>query len=155
MPVVTLIRGDDGKLAGLTEKDQRGFARFMKRVLSLGLSCITFEWREPRSGPAHRRYFGMVNAAFEAQERFDDAEQFRVWLQIGAGFCEFLPHPERGLIAIPRSIAFAKLDEVEFREVADAVWTFYRSEHARQLLYPHLDEAQSFDMVCSVLEEFE
>lgn len=155
MPTVTLIADPAGKLAGLTDKDERAYQQFVRRIRELGRSCITFEWREPRSGPAHRRFFAMIHAAFDAQERFDDVEQFRAWLQIGAGFAEFLPHPERGLVAVPKSIAFAKLDDVEFRAVADKVWAFYRSEHARQTLWPHLGDAESAEMVWTILEEFE
>lgn len=156
MPTVTLVKADDdGRLVGLSEKDQRAWARFLKRVRDLGRSCITFEWREPRSGPFHRRFFAMLKAAFDAQERFGDIDDFRAWLQIGAGFCDFLPHPERGLIAIPKSIKYASLEEMEFREVARKVWMFYRSEHARQIMWPHLTEDQSFEMVETILGEFE
>lgn len=155
MPTVTLVRGQDGRLAGLTDKDDRGWRRFYAKIKALGESCITFTWREPRSGPFHRRFFAMVSAAFDAQERFDDPEQFRLWLTVGAGFCDFLPHKDRGVVAIPKSIAFDKLEQVEFQEVADAVWQFYRSAHAREILYPHLSADASFEMVWSVLEAFD
>lgn len=155
MPTVTLVRGQDGRLAGLADKDDRGWRRFCAKIKALGESCITFTWREPRSGPFHRRFFAMVNAAFDAQERFDDPEQFRLWLTVGAGFCDFLPHKDRGVVAIPKSIAFDKLEQAEFQEVADAVWQFYRSAHAREILYPHLSADASFEMAWSVLEAFD
>lgn len=156
MPTITLVADPaTGKLAGLTEADQRGWSRFVRRMRELAGSCITFEWREPRSGPAHRRFFAMVHAAFDAQERFDDVEQFRAWLQTGAGFAEFLPHPTQGMIAVPKSIAFARLDQAEFQDVADKVWSFYRSQHARALLYPHLSDDASWEMVESILESFD
>lgn len=155
MPTVTLAQSTDGRLEGLSEKDRRAWARFCRRVRELGASCITFTWREPRSGPFHRRFFAMLAAAFDAQERFDDPEQFRHWLQIGAGFCDYLPHPERGVVAVPKSIAYDRLDQGEFSAVAEAIWQFYRSAHAREILYPHLDDDQSFEMVWTVLEGFE
>lgn len=156
MPAVTLVLDrQTGKLTGATEQDQRGWARFLRRVQDLADSCITFEWREPRSGPAHRRFFGMVHAAFDAQERFDDVEQFRVWLQVGAGYCTFYPHPERGVIAVPQSIAYANLDQVEFEAVARKVWAFFESEHARRTLWPHLSNEQSAEMAWTILESFE
>lgn len=155
MPVITLIRGDDGNLCGLSDRDQRGWVRFLRRIKDLAGSCITFEWREPRSGPFHRRFFKMVTTTFEAQERFEDIDQFRSWLTVGAGFADFLPHPTRGEVAIPKSIAYANLDEIEFREIAEKVWAFYRSDHARQLLYPHLSDLDSYDMVWAILEQFE
>ena len=155
MPTVTLVRGQDGRLAGLTDKDDRGWRRFYAKIKALGESCITFTWREPRSGPFHRRFFATVNAAFEAQERFDDPEQFRYWLQIGAGLCDYLPHPTQGVVAVPRSIAYDRMDQGKFQEVADAVWRFYRSAHAREILYPHLADAASAEMAWSVLEAFD
>lgn len=156
MPAVTLvIDRDTGKLEGMTEKDRKGWGRFLNKVKSLADSCITFEWREPRSGPYHRRFFAILGDAFDAQERFDDAEQFRAWLQVGAGFADFLPHPTQGLIAVPKSIAYAKLEQAEFEEVANRVWSFYRSEHARQTLYPHLSDAQSWEMIETILMRFD
>ena len=155
MPTITLIAGPDGRIAGLSDKDDRGWRRVVAKLKNLGQSCVTITWREPRSGPFHRRFFAMVNAAFEAQERFDDPEQFRLWLTVGAGFCDFLPHMDRGVVAIPKSIAYDKLDQGEFQEVADAVWQFYRSAHAREILYPHLADAASAEMVWSVLEAFD
>ena len=155
MPTITLTTDEAGKLVGLSSKDQRAWVRFIGRIRTLADSCITFSWREPRSGPFHRRFFAMVNAAFEAQERFDDPEQFRLWLTVGAGFCDFLPHKDRGVVAIPKSIAYDKLEQGEFQEVAEAVWQFYRSAHAREILYPHLADAASAEMVWSVLEAFD
>lgn len=154
MPAVTLIRGDDGKLAGLTEKDQRGWAKFLKRVRVIGNSCLLFEWKEPRSGPYHRWAFALWNHVFDAQERFTDFDQFIVYVKTGAGHCDFLPHPDKGLIAVPRSINWASLDEVQFREVANSMFAFLRSEHARQTLWHHLDEEQSWEMIETLLESF-
>ena len=155
MPTVTLIQGDDGRLVGLTDRDQRAFMRFVKRIKNLVGSCITFEWREPRSGPYHRFCFAAWNKVFEAQERFDDFEAFLCWVKVGAAHCEFLPHPERGLIAVPKSINWASLDEAEFRPIADSMFDFLRSEHARQTLWPHLDESESFEMIETILEGFQ
>lgn len=155
MPSVTLVLDQGtGKLAGLSDADQRGWSRFLRRISELAGSCITFEWREPRSGRYHRYVFAQLSAVFGAQERFTDLEQFMVWTKTGAGFCEFLPHPERGLIAVPKSISYAKLDQAEFRPIADAMFEFLRSEHARRTLWPHLDDEQSFEMVSTILEEF-
>lgn len=155
MPTVTLIQGDDGRLVGMTDADQRGWGRFLKRVKSLAGSCITFEWREPRSGPFHRWVFVQLSTIFDSQERFSDFDQFRHWVSCGAGHCDFLPHPQKGLIAIPKSIAYAKLDQAEFEPIANSMFEFLRSEHARQTLWPHLSNEDSFDMICTVMEQFE
>ena len=155
MPSVTLVKDiNTGKLAGMTDKDKRAFDRFVERTRTLDRSCITFDWKEPRSGPFHRFFFAALNSVFEAQERFDDLEQLLCWAKVGAGFCEFIPNPKQGMVAIPKSIAFSKLDQAEFKPVADAIFGFLRSEHARSVLWPHLYESASFEMIERALESF-
>lgn len=156
MPAVTLvIDRDTGKLEGMTEKDRKGWGRFLNKVKSLADSCITFEWREPRSGPYHRFCFAAWSKVFDAQERFDDFDEFVCWVKVGGGHCHFIPHAERGLVAIPKSINWASLDEVEFRNVANGMFDFLRSEHARRTMWPHLCEGDSFEMVEIALQGFQ
>lgn len=156
MPSVTLVQDPvTGKLAGLTDADQRGWGRFLSKIRGLGRSCITFEWREPRSGPYHRWCFAQWSAVFNSQDRFTDFDEFLCWLKCGAGHCEFLPHPSRGLIAVPKSINFASLDQGEFRPVAESMFDFLRSQHARETMWPHLPDAESAEMVHVILEGFE
>lgn len=154
MPTVTLISTPDGKLAGLTPKDDSSYQRFIGRIRNLANSCITFTWREPRSGAYHRRHFAMLAALFDAQEQFADDEQFRKWLEVGAGFCDFVPGPKGRMVALPKSIAYARLDQVEFEGVHAKVMSFIYSEHCRRFLWPHLDDQASWDMLESVLGEF-
>lgn len=154
MPTVTLISTPDGKLAGLTAKDDSAYQRFIARIRALGGSCITFSWKEPRSGRYHRRHFAMLAALFEAQEQFADADQFRKWLEVGAGFCDFVPGPKGRMVALPKSISYDRLDQVEFEEVHGAVMSFIYSEHCRRFLWPHLSDGESWDMIESALGEF-
>lgn len=156
MPTVTLVFDDStGKLAGLTDKDHKGWGRFLAKIRALGRSCITFEWREPRSGAYHRWAFAQWSTVFGSQERFDDFDEFLCWLKVGAGHCEFLPHPSRGLIAVPKSINFASLDQGEFRAVSDGMFDFLRSAHARETMWPHLSNWDSSEMIQTLLAEFE
>jgi hypothetical protein len=155
VPTVTLVRGQDGRLAGLTDKDDRGWRRFYAKIKALGESCITFTWREPRSGPFHRFVFAQLALVFEGQDRFEDFESFLCWVKVGANHCEFLPHPERGLVAVPKSINFASLDQVEFKPISDSMFAFLRSEHARETMWPHLSESASFEMMGAILSGFQ
>lgn len=153
MPTVTLVLQGE-KLVGASDRDDRAYQRFIARIKALADSCITFSWREPRSGPFHRWFFAQMNRVLEAQDRFEDMEAFMCWAKTGAGYCEFLPHPKHGLIAVPKSIAFDKLDQIEFDPIARAILGFLRSDHARETLWPHLGAARAMEMVDVLLEGF-
>lgn len=154
MPTINLVRGQDGKLTGMTERDCKGYAKFRKRVEELAGGILTFTWKEPRSGPYHRRHFAMIGTLFAAQDVFTDDQIFRKWLEVGAGYAEFLPGRNGVLEAYPKSIEYAALDQAEFEPIHDAVFGFARSEYARQRMWPHMTSAQSWDMIESVLGEF-
>ncbi len=154
MATVTIKIGDQGKLEGLTDKDQKAYVKFLHRVKTLGNSCLTFQWKEPRSGAYHRRHFSMLHALFTAQEQFSDEDQLRKWLEVGAGFCDFVPGPKGRMVAIPKSIAYDKLDQPEFEQIHDAVFGFARSEHARMFLWGHLSDLDSWEMIEAVLGDF-
>ena len=153
MPEITLV-ANNGKLAGLTPQDDARYQKFRRKLETLGDSCIRFEWREPRSGPFHRRHFAMLGALFACQEQFHDARQFRKWGEAGAGYADLVPGPKGKPIGLVRSIAYHRLDQDEFSKVHEAVFEFYRSEHARRFLWPHLGDQESWEMVEAALGEF-
>jgi hypothetical protein len=156
MPTVLLQKNEAGKLAGVTPKDERAYAKFLKRILGLIplADCISFSWREPRSGPYHRRHFAMLNALFEAQEQFNDPDSMHNWLKVGAGYCDLVPGPGGQIVALPRSIAWDNLDQAEFEPIHEAMFAFAYSEHARRFLWPHLSDEKSWEMLDSVLLGF-
>lgn len=155
MPTVTLKLDQYGKLVGATEQDNVRYAKFKERVATLENSCIQFKWSEPRSGPFHARHFCMINALFESQEQFVDQDQFRKWLEAGAGFADIVPGPKGKPIAVVKSIAYDKMDQNEFEQVHRLVFQFARTEHARRFLWPHLSDTESWRMVESALAEFD
>ena len=59
------------------------------------------------------------------------------------------------MVAVPKSIAYEKLDQAEFEPIHDALFAFARSDHARFFLWGHLTDEQSTEMVDTVLREFE
>jgi hypothetical protein len=52
------------------------------------------------------------------------------------------------MVALPRSIDYASLDDVEFGEVHEACKDFMCSEHCRRFLWPHLPS----DMTSKTIE---
>jgi len=155
MTAVVVTKGQDGKLAGMGEKGGRAYSKFLKRVKDLAPGdTLHFEWREPRSLPHHRLFFGKVNALLDIQEQFDDADKLRQWLTVGAGYCDFVPGPTGRMVALPQSIAFHKLEEPEFAELHSQVDGFMWTLHARRFLWPQMSDEQSYAMVDQFMERF-
>ena len=155
MPAIELTKDIEGRLVGVTEKDQRAYVRFLDRCIALTKEeSIKFEWKEPRSGKYHRRHFAMLNALFEQQETFTDDEVFRKWGEMEAGYFDTLPGRE-GPQKIPKSIAYDKLDQLDFEPLHKAVFSFYRSEYALMVMWPQLSWQKAMDKIDSVLLEFE
>ena len=155
MAEVVIFKDESGKLAGLGEKGARAWSKFQKLVRELEVGeSLRFSWWAPRSQGMHRRHFVILNTIFEAQDQFVDEHAFRMWVQVGAGFADMFPGPKGKPVAIPRSIAWDKLDDVEFAEHHAAVIGFLRSVHATRFLWPWLDDKQADDMIDSLLREF-
>lgn len=155
MAEVVVVRGNDGKLAGLGEKGERAWAKFSAAVKKMEIGeTLKFSWWAPRSPGFHARHFVILAAVFDAQDQFLDAEKFRMWAQVGAGFCDILPGPKGRAVAIPQSIAWDKLDDVEFAEHHAAVIAFLRSAHATRFLWPAMTDLQGDDMMETLLREF-
>ncbi len=153
---MTVVKRDDGKLSGFGDKDQRAYARFKKMIDEMGAGeFFTIDFWFPRNGSFHRKHMKMVSDLFNAQERFADDTQFRKYLEIGAGFCDWAPGAKGGIVAIPKSIAYSKIDDEQLADVHERVKVFIRSARPQQWLWPHLTAAQRAEMVETILAGFE
>lgn len=156
MSAITVTKDETGKLRGFTEKDQRAYARFKKRIDGLEIGeLFTLDTWFPRNGKFHRKHFAMLAAIYDAQEQFETSEKLRMWLEVGAGHCDFVPGPKGRMVAIPKSISYNAIDDAEFDDHHRKVKDFLRGEHARGYLWPHLRPEQTYDMVETLLAEFE
>lgn len=155
MAKVALRLNEQGKLEGLTPADGRAYARFKKK---LGLlrpgDTISFEHRFPRSPKFHRLHFAMLGALFDNQEQFEHPDDFRKWVEVGAGHCKFVPGPKGRLVALPMSIAYDSLDDAEFYEHHVKVTAFLRSLGATRFLWPDVPDADAAAAVDAILSEF-
>jgi hypothetical protein len=86
----------------------------------------------------------MLAMIFDAQETFADPEQLRMWLQVGAGHCEFVPGPKGKAGGDPEEHRLLAMDDAEFAAHHEKVKDFLRSEHAQRFLWPHLDPEQTW-----------
>lgn len=77
---------------------------------------IEFEFTKKRNVKFHRKFFALLNLVFENQEQYNNIEHLRKDLTISAGYYD-LRHNFQGVeIVEPKSISFAKMDELEFIE---------------------------------------
>lgn len=148
MANVVVTKGEDGKLVGLGDKGGRAWRRFLAMVDRLEIGAtLQFSYWEPRAPGHHRAFFRMLNALFERQEQFIDVDHLRAWVTVGAGEAEFMPGPAGRMVAFPKSIAWHKLDEAEFTELARKVQDFLWTEPAQRWLWPHLSAEEAYQMV--------
>lgn len=151
-----IVKDETGHLSGLGETNRRRYEKF-KRVVT-GLvpgETVQFSYRLPRSPQHHRYVFARLQALFERQESFADLEHLLVFLKVGAGFVEFMPGPNGQLVAVPKSIAWERLDEKEFTEVRESIWQFLWTKPAQQALWPHLSPDRRYAMVDQWVREGE
>lgn len=93
-----------------------------KKKLKLG-QTYSVEVKVVRNVDFHRKYFALIAYAWEflneqETERFKDKENFRKYIEIAAGHCEIIFHPRlQEFVEIPKSIAFAKMDNTAFSDL--------------------------------------
>ncbi len=76
----------------------------------------------------HRKYFALINCAWAYQNEKttayfkNDINSFRKTIEVAAGHCDTLFNLRlKEWVDVPKSIAFDKMDELEFRELYDRV----------------------------------
>ena len=79
-----------------------------------------------RSTPEHRRYFGMIKAAFDnwpIGHQFQplDSAALRTFLQCRAGAVEAIQAPTGQIYLIPRSIEYKKMSHTQFHQLSERV----------------------------------
>jgi hypothetical protein len=144
-----------GVVDGLGERGRRQWRRFWNRLLKLEPGeMVEIKTHQARIGWYHRKHMKLEQTLFEAQDRFESFEAFRTWLKVGSGFVEWFPGPKGGVIPVPKSISYAKLEQAEMEQFhADAV-EFLRTPHACKTLWRHLTPIARIEMLESVLRGF-
>jgi len=156
MSQITIIKHDDGKIGGFTEADQRAYAKYRAKIAELEVGeLFTYSVWFPRNPKLHKLHFAVIKAVFDAQEQFSDPSELRKWLYVGAGYCDVLPGPKGRMVAVPKSIAYDKIDDAEFSDLHRKVVDFLREFHALQFLWGHLTPEQRSEMIETLLTEFE
>lgn len=141
-------------LDGFGKDDRSSWRRFWKKALNMAPGdMFEVEMVFPRSGPYHRRHMSLEQSVFDAQEVFEDFEQFRTWLKIGAGWVIWMPGHAGEMVPIPKSVSYATADQAEFEQFHAAVVNFLRGDHAAAVLWPHLKTPS--DMMIAILRGYD
>jgi len=72
---------------------------------------------KPRNIQFHRKYFSLLNLAFENQEQYGLFEAFRDAVTMQAGWYDSHTSFSGKLVFKPKSISFSKMDDMEFNEL--------------------------------------
>jgi hypothetical protein len=80
----------------------------------------SFEIKQPRNVKFHRKFFGLLNLAFDNQSAFNSFEEMRAWIIMKAGFYKRVVTPS-GEMYQPESISFASMDDLQFAELYSRV----------------------------------
>ena len=138
------------------ERDERQYEKFKRVIQAMPIgNTLQFEYRLPRSPAHHRMFFRKVRDLLDRQSTFDNEDDLRAWLCVGAGYCRFLPGIDGQLVAIPLTMNWVGLDEVKFCELHKRIDKFMWELHARRVLWPHLGDERSYWAVDSWRLEFD
>lgn len=98
-----------------------------KRTLKVG-ETYRVEVRKPRNYRFHKKYFALINCAWEYQSEKrrwffrNSIELFRKTVEISAGHCEQVYSiSKKEWLEIPKSISFDKMDEETFSTLYERV----------------------------------
>ncbi|HVL77598.1 MAG TPA: DUF1367 family protein [Noviherbaspirillum sp.] len=143
-------------IRGVDEENHSRWRRFLRHVFGMEHGeIVEVGTRIPRSGPFHRFHMAIEQAVFDAQERFSDFEQFRNWIKIGAGHVDWVPGAKGGIVPLPKSISYARLEEQEMRTFHANMLAFLRGPHAAPYLWRHLGADKASEMMNTVLSGFD
>ena len=78
------------------------------------------EIKQPRNIKFHRKFFSLINMAYDNQEAFNNIEELRAWVLMKAGYYKRVATPT-GEMYQPESISFSSMDEIKFNEVYSRV----------------------------------
>ena len=72
------------------------------------------KYSKPRNYAFHKKYFALLGLAFDNQEKYDCSEAFRDAVTMQAGHYATYTSFSGKIGYMPKSISFAKMDEIEF-----------------------------------------
>lgn len=155
MSKCTLIKDEQGKLQGVSEKDNKAYSKWKNSVSILEIGqTLSFSFRIPRSLKHHRLFYKKLSTLLSRSETFTDLDKLRAWVMMGAGYADFVPGLDGQPCAIPRSMDFDSMDEAEFSAMHSDVDAFLWGQHAQGILWPSLTPDKRWECMESFMGEF-
>lgn len=156
MTTITITKDDAGKLIGFTERDARALARWRSMVDNLEHGeMLAFDVKFDVNRRFHNLCMRLKRDLFEAQEKFTDFDQFRYWLYVGSGHCDWVPGARGAIMPIARSFSDKDNDDEQKKVVFDKVRAWCRTGEPAARLWKHLTEAQRAEMMDRILAPYE
>jgi len=73
--------------------------------------------KKKRNYQFHKKYFALLNLCFENQEHFELFDDLRDYVTVKSGYYRKITMPNGYEDIKPKSISFAKMDEIEFDDL--------------------------------------
>ena len=108
MPDIFLTKMQGGMLCAASPQDYA-----LMKSWSVG-DVLKAKVGKPRNGGHHRKAFALINFIFENQDRYATVEDLLVEIKLKAGHYREHITTKGKLVYIPKSIAFAAMDQAEF-----------------------------------------
>ena len=74
----------------------------------------------PRNYEFHKKFFALLMLGFENQDSYDNFDDYRALITCRAGYYKEIK-TDKGVVYMPKSISFAKMDEFAFEELYNKV----------------------------------
>lgn len=100
------------ELFGLSPTDDASEAAL--KSVKLG-ECVELKLKRPRNLQQHRLFWALMQKVYENQEHYTSPEQVCTAFKFACGLTESIK-TARGIIQVPKSISFAKMDQIQFNE---------------------------------------
>lgn len=122
MATDVIVRVVPGGLMCVNALESEKLDRLQGREIQAKLSM-------PRNLAFHRKLFALLEVGRSMSDTDFNSEQYRAICITGSGHCDFVEFDGK-MVAVPRSIAFANMDETEFSRLYEDVLTFICSNWA-------------------------
>jgi len=108
---IKIIKNNFNQLEAFTSDDFENIKKIKEGV------CYEFELKKVRNPLFHRKFFALLNIGFQNTKlHFPDIDAYRYYIILKAGFYVKI-ETNKGVLYIPQSISFSKMDEIEFTEL--------------------------------------
>lgn len=113
--------------------------------------CFALAREDARNLQFHARHRKILDKLFQAQEAVDHLDDLHSWLKVRVSFVEWKPTSAGRLVPVPRSTAFDKCSEDDFRSFHASMVDALHAPDVQEKLWPRLDAARRAEMVETVL----